>query len=444
MTNKTKLLIVDDDPGTCDTLSDIFEDHGYRVATANTGSQAEDKLEQTAFDVALIDIKLPDTDGIVLLREFKKTYPEMVCIIITGYAALENAIEALKMGADGYFTKPLVLKEVIHRVEQALDRQRLQRELRESEEAIKLANAELDQIFNTAADGMCVVDKDFNILRTNEAFLSMAGIGKDKVAGKKCCEVFPGHLSHTAGCALTRILGGEERVECEAEKVRKDGARIPCIMTATPFRGSSGELIGIVESFKDITKRKHAQEALRESEKRYMALSITDGLTGLYNSRHFYNQLKSEIERVVRYKHSLSLLLLDVDNFKHYNDNYGHLEGDKILVRLGEVIRGCIREVDSAYRYGGEEFTVMLPVTESKEAIAIAERIRKRFETETFSPTLEDKVHVTVSIGTAQYQPDEKLSVFVNRADEAMYEAKKQGKNRVFFSQSNRRLKIDY
>ena len=439
MTNKTKLLIVDDDPGACETLSDIFEDEGYRVATANTGRQAEDKLEQTAFDVVLIDIKLPDTDGIALLRQFKKGYPEMVCIIITGHAALENAIEALKHGADAYFTKPLVIEEVIHRVEQALDRQRLWRELRESEEAIKLAHAELDQIFNTAADGMCVVDKDFNILRTNEAFSTMAGIGKDEAAGKKCCEVFPCSLRHTAGCALTRILGGEERVECEVEKKRKDGARIPCIMTATPFRGSGGKLIGIVESFKDITKRKQVQEALRESEKRYMELSITDGLTRLYNSRYFYNQLKSEIERVARYKHSLSLLLLDVDNFKHYNDNYGHLEGDKVLVRLGEVIRGCIRKVDSAYRYGGEEFTVMLPVTESKKAIAIAERIRKRFETETFSPTPEDTVHVTVSIGTAQYQPDEKLSVFVNRADEAMYEAKKQGKNRAFFSQSNRR-----
>lgn len=442
MTNKTNLLIIDDDPGACETLSDIFEDEGYHVATANTCRQAEDKLEQTAFDAALIDIKLPDMDGIVLLREFKKSYPEMICIIITGYAALQNAIEALKQGADGYFTKPLVIEEIIHRVEESLDKKRLQRELRESEEAIKLAYAELDQIFNTAADGMCVVDKDFNILRANETFSTLAGIGKDEAAGKKCYEVFPCHLYHTAGCALTRILGGEERVECEAEKERKDGARISCIMTATPFRGSGGELIGIVESFKDITKRKQAQEALRESEKRYMALSITDSLTGLYNSRHFYNQLKSEIERAIRYKRSLSLLLLDVDNFKHYNDNYGHLEGDKVLVRLGEVIRGCIRKADSAYRYGGEEFTVMLPETESKETIDIAERIRKRFETETFSPTPEDTVHVTVSIGTAQYQPDEKLSVFVNRADEAMYEAKKQGKNRVFFSQSNRRLKI--
>jgi len=404
----------------------------------DTGCQAMDKAERTAFNAALIDIKLPDTDGIALLREFKKSYPEMVCIIITGYAALQNAIEALKQGADGYFTKPLVIEEVIHRVEQALDRQRLQRELMESEEAIRLAYAELDQIFNTAADGMCVVDKDFNILRANETFSTLAGIGKDEAAGKRCDEVFPGSLCHTAGCALTRILGGEERVECEAEKGGKDGARIPCIVTATPFRGSSGKLIGIVESFKDITKRKQAQEALRESEKRYMELSITDGVTGLYNSRHFYNQLKSEIERVIRYKRSLSLLLLDVDNFKHYNDNYGHLEGDKVLVRLGKVIRGCIRKVDSVYRYGGEEFTVMLPETESKEAIDIvAERIRKRFENETFFPTLEDTVHVTVSIGTAQYQPDEKLSAFVNRADEAMYEAKKQGKNRVFFSQSN-------
>jgi diguanylate cyclase (GGDEF)-like protein len=117
----------------------------------------------------------------------------------------------------------------------------------------------------------------------------------------------------------------------------------------------------------DITDRKRAEEALRDSEQRYRELSIVDGLTQLYNSRHFYVQLKSETERSNRYGQPLTLLLLDLDNFKAFNDAYGHVEGDQVLSRLGQVVKRCLRETDSAYRYGGEEFTILLPMTTSGE-----------------------------------------------------------------------------
>ena len=102
-----------------------------------------------------------------------------------------------------------------------------------------------------------------------------------------------------------------------------------------------------------------------------------DDLTQLYNSRHFYAQLKREIERSNRYEQPLTLLLLDLDKFKAFNDAYGHVEGDHVLSRLGQVIKQCLRETDSAYRYGGEEFTIILPMTTSKEGIITAKRIQK-------------------------------------------------------------------
>jgi len=142
----------------------------------------------------------------------------------------------------------------------ALLSERVAREERKVEDS----HAELDQIFQTAADGMRVVDKDFSVLRMNETFLKMAGISRDKAAGRKCYEVFPGHRCHTPGCPLTRILCGEECVENEVEKVRADGKKIPCIVTATPFRGSGGDVIGIVEDYKDITERKQAEEQMRQ------------------------------------------------------------------------------------------------------------------------------------------------------------------------------------
>ncbi len=179
-----------------------------------------------------------------------------------------------------------------------------------------------------------------------------------------------------------------------------------------------------------LKERRLTQEKAHMLE-RLKRLSITDGLTNLYNSRYFYSQLKGEVERSNRYNHSLSLLLLDIDNFKKYNDSYGHLEGDKVLVRLGKVIKSCLRAMDSAYRYGGEEFTVILPETEGAEAATVAERIRAAVEALEFEPIEGDLVKITISVGVTEYVRGEDVTVFVQRADKAMYKSKDKGRNQV-------------
>ena len=199
----------------------------------------------------------------------------------------------------------------------------------------------------------------------------------------------------------------------------------------TVMRDADGTPLAIIGSVRDITKQKQVEEALVKSEERYHELSIIDGLTHLYNSRHFYLQLKSEIERSNRHGQPLTLLLLDLDNFKAFNDTYGHIEGDQVLLRLGQVIKRCLRQTDSAYRYGGEEFTILLPMTTSNDAAVTAERIRTEFKKEIFSPAPGQDIHMTVSIGLAQYKTKEEMKVFVNRVDQLMYQAKNSGKDRV-------------
>jgi diguanylate cyclase (GGDEF)-like protein len=172
-----------------------------------------------------------------------------------------------------------------------------------------------------------------------------------------------------------------------------------------------------------IAQRRQMEEQLRE-------MTITDDLTKLYNMRHFYEQLQLEMDRTLRYKHSLSLLLLDVDRFKQYNDTHGHLEGDKVLIRLSEVIRECLRKSDSAYRYGGDEFIVILPYTQGKEAKKVAERITAMFPGMDIGHIPDGSVVTTLSVGVVEYEEGEELSRLVSRADQAMYTAKKQGGNR--------------
>lgn len=176
---------------------------------------------------------------------------------------------------------------------------------------------------------------------------------------------------------------------------------------------------------RDLTK-----ERIRMMEK-LQKLAVTDGLTKLYNSRSFYSQLETEVDRFNRYKHPLALLLLDLDHFKDYNDTYGHLEGDKILVHFSRIIKSCLRANDTAYRYGGEEFTVILPETGGDEAGTVAQRIRAALEAERFSPVNGKKVKITISIGVTEYQLKEELSTFIQRADRAMYRSKQKGRNMV-------------
>ncbi len=165
------------------------------------------------------------------------------------------------------------------------------------------------------------------------------------------------------------------------------------------------------------------KEKLEEEVKR---LSITDDLTGLFNHRHFFKTLETELVRRKRQNTSLSLLMFDVDNFKKYNDLFGHLEGDKVLRRIGEVVRHSIRaNVDSGYRYGGDEFAVLLIGATIEQGLAIAERIRTSIEQAGFQK-------ITVSIGLSEYREEFDLEGFVKSADDALYVAKHSGGNRVY------------
>jgi diguanylate cyclase (GGDEF)-like protein len=203
------------------------------------------------------------------------------------------------------------------------------------------------------------------------------------------------------------------------------------IVTAAPIPGADGNIVGAVQTMQDITERRLAEEEARENEKRYRELSITDSLTKLYNSRHFFRQLKQEVERSERYQLPLSLILLDIDNFKGYNDTYGHMEGDRVLAKLAEVIRTNLRSSDTGFRYGGEEFTVLLPQTERESAVSAAERLRESFAHTPLFPVPGGEVFMTVSIGVGQHRAGEKENDFVRRVDAGMYRAKQNGKNRV-------------
>jgi len=193
-----------------------------------------------------------------------------------------------------------------------------------------------------------------------------------------------------------------------------------CLLTHNPLPKK-----GFVRTFTDITKRKALEATL-------MKLSREDPLTGLHNRRTILELLDEEIQRGQRYQHPVSLLMMDIDHFKKINDQWGHPTGDEVLKSFAAECRSVMRENDRMGRFGGEEFVMLLPETSKIDAVLVAERIRKiTTEMAVKSKSGSAQIHVTVSIGVATTTEDDDAESVIARADEAMYEAKDAGRNRV-------------
>jgi two-component system cell cycle response regulator len=458
---KWKALIVEDDPvsGKIIEMGAIRAD--FDVTVCMTGEEAWDLFEREGHYLVILDWNLAGMDGLTLSKKIRES-PRgryVAILMLTGHDRPEDLEQALKAGVTHYMVKPIrkpyldawlsVARKNIEdlvSLEQGDLRLKCYKEELEStneqlEDAIARANKmaleaeqafiELRQIFQTVPGGIAVIDRTRTIIRHNESFLNLVGITKERVGKAKCGEILQSKLCGGAECPLARIIAGEEFVTAEIDLDHEDGTKKYFHLIATPFRGPGGDLVGIIEHLTDITERVKAEYALRASEKRYRELSTVDELTKLFNKRYFNRQLQFEVDRSRRYRHPLTLLMMDIDNFKHHNDTYGHYEGDKVLARLGEMVGNCIRSSDLACRYGGEEFAVILPETIGENALIVAEKIRKTFEQIDFYPQPEERINKTLSIGVAQLDSDDDMSALIERADKNLYRAKREGRNRT-------------
>lgn len=305
---------------------------------------------------------------------------------------------------------------------------------RQIEEKLQTEQQRFRALIEHASDIIVVVNLEGIITYINPAVERVLGFKVEERIGHRGLElIHPDDIKFIAESFVALVENPTPRmIKGEMRLRHKDGGY-------RTFEGVGSNLINrnvveaVIVNYRDITERKQAEEILIQSEKRYLELSIIDDLTRLYNSRHFYDQLKKEIERSNRYGHPLTLMLLDLDKFKSFNDTYGHVEGDIVLSRLGQVIKECLRETDSAYRYGGEEFTIILPMTTSEEGMVTAQRIQSELKKESFSPVVSQKIYMTVSIGLAQYKIKEEMRAFVHRVDQLMYQAKNSGRDRICF-----------
>jgi len=281
-------------------------------------------------------------------------------------------------------------------------------------------------IFESARDAIITIGEDGNVSMANLAAQELLGYGGENLSGMEAIRLFPPRFVDywkELSVYASAQEPGIERRNIELVVLSKSGAETPVRLTLAEkiVRGQRIQTVIL----RNISHRKTLEEELRVQ-------SITDTLTELYNRRHFHSLAQNELDRTLRTRVPFSLLLIDVDHFKRYNDAFGHEEGDKVLRALGDEIRKNFRTMDTGFRHGGEEFLVLLPETSSEAALIAAERLRKRFAAIPFLPRNEEKPRkVTLSIGIAEFRPGRSIDDLVHSADRAMYAAKNAGRNRT-------------
>ena len=297
----------------------------------------------------------------------------------------------------------------------------LQRYLHQAEETARA-------LLNATTDSAILIDTKGKILAINEIAAKRLSEFNVDLMRKNLLEVLPSALAQHRKARIEQVLETGDPLQFE-----DNYSGTFFLNFLYPVFDRKGKIRNLAYFSRDITAQRQIEQELRQSEKRYKELSITDDLTKLYNSRHFYITLQLEMERSNRYHRPLALLMIDIDDFKEFNDTYGHLTGDRVLAKTGEVIRSALREADTGYRYGGEEFAIILPETVGPGAVEVAERIRKELAAMPLSLEAKHNRFITASMGVTELQPEDKLSGFTRRADKNLYAAKTEGKNRVLF-----------
>lgn len=297
-------------------------------------------------------------------------------------------------------------------------RKAMEAQARESEEQYR-------GIIETATDAIVSFDEERTVTMANRAAEEMFRYDRAELIGMPFRTLLPEKYGSQWEQIERYVAYGASvfRKYVELSVLRNGGSEIPVQMSLAQktFRGKR-----IVTAIvRDLTERKKFEEELR-------LLSITDALTGLYNRRHFHSLALKEIERAGRTRLPFSLILMDVDRFKTFNDTWGHAEGDRVLVQVAELIRKTFRTMDSAFRFGGEEFLVLMPETDSEGAVQAADRFRAELRAHPFVPRGGgEPLTLTVSVGVSRFTDGFGTDELIRSADLAMYTAKNGGRDRT-------------
>ncbi len=477
-----KILLVEDSKMVREMYKEVFEKEGYSVIEAEDGIEGAEKFFSEIPNIVVSDIDMPKMNGYQLTRLLKSLphSSNIPIILLTSLTEARHYFWGFQTGADEYVSKDedveILLEKIKNLIEKEKDgREKLKEEIQKhysSIDLLSLLNKQLDDrlfeltIFNNIISTI-FENKDFfgtiksilnilsNILDSTVYSITICASEEIFVFINSELDLSPTYLEkfsvkiidvlqETTGKSMENVnfnieyfsnVGeditkfNEENIMFEFKRVTDETIVALAFDRNKPFNKEEKVLISqFIKHIAIVSAHSYLHQKIKN-------LSIKDGLTKLYNKRHFLEILEREVNRSIRYQSVFSLIFLDIDDFKKVNDTYGHIFGDMVLKRISEIITQVIRASDVACRFGGEEFLIMMPEIKKKDVCTAAERIRKEVEKSEFKTSTGEIVKVTVSLGVATSNDinfkESNIDELIKMSDGKMYMAKNKGKNRL-------------
>ncbi len=445
-----RILIVDDVPANIALLDAKLTAEYYHVVSVQDGFEAIRLAHAWQPDLILLDVLMPDLDGFETCRRLKADHAtqHIPIVMVTALSEPSERLRGLEAGADDFLSKPVDFETLLARTRSMVRLKRMLDELRargETARELGLADATTLVPDVSGARALVIDDNDLGAQSIQDA-LAREGIIPGRAASESQA------MALTAAISFDLIVLSLSMTTVDplrlASRLRASDVThtIPLLLIAEPDQrrqllrgfdlGANDWLVRPLDAnelrvrARNQIRRRFYQDRLRADFGSALEMALTDPLTGFYNQRYLMRHLRGLL--AAGQSGFISLMMIDVDNFKAINDRFGHAVGDVALKAIAETLRSGTRVFDTIARYGGEEFVVVMPGAGTADAMIAAERLRSAIERMIFMPVEGVHVPLTVSIGVAFAEgPHVTPETLLQAADHVMYQAKRAGRNRV-------------
>ncbi|WP_413231695.1 putative bifunctional diguanylate cyclase/phosphodiesterase [Marinobacter sp.] len=438
-----EILVVDDDQRILNTLAALLRQHGYRVTEALGGHAACEALQTRVFDLAMLDLRMPDLDGFDVMAYAASAQPECGVVVVSGESGFTSVSRALRRGALDYIKKPFDPEELLETVRSVLGQQTLLRDHADMQSRLEKSEALHRYIVNSSPDIVFMLDQDGRFCFINNKVQSLLGYVPSELVGKHFSSMLDDQDVARGSYAILDANVSSDNPRTLELRMKTRGSRkanrhfevtaFPIDPNTWPHLSGARERASshkarFYGTARDVTERKEAEAFINFQ-------AYHDLLTRLPNRALFKDRLNLAITHARRNGQKLAVMFLDLDRFKVINDTLGHAMGDRLLQAVTRRLESCLRKGDTLSRFGGDEFTLLLPAIHSEEdakriALKLIDALKSPFQLG------EHEVFVGVSIGISVF-PDagDSLDQLIQNADIAMYHVKGRGKGDYrFFS----------
>jgi diguanylate cyclase (GGDEF)-like protein/PAS domain S-box-containing protein len=426
-----RILLTDDDPRMLDSLRSLLQLHDYQIDIAQGGEQAKEKLRNNHYDLLLLDLRMPDVTGHDVMRWMNKQHIQTMTIVVSGETSLDDISKALRQGAYDYLKKPYVPEELLATVNNAIRKKRLEDAHRQMQEQLNRSEKLHRFIVNNSPDIIFILDSEGRFSFLNSKVEEVLGFSREELMGKPISNLINEDDLEKANYFIkhsSRKSSRHQSIDICLKPKQSQRSKRHFEFSLWPIENNtSRRRYCLYGTAREITERLEAEAFINFQ-------AYHDLLTRLPNRALFKDRLSVSITQVQRNNRHLAVMFIDLDRFKIVNDSLGHTMGDRLLQEVSKRLQKCIRKGDTLSRFGGDEFTLLLPdINSQKDATLVAEKILEHIK-EPFQLS-EHQIHVGASIGIATYpEAGEDMDTLIKHADIAMYRVKKTGKDgyRVF------------